>query len=190
MDLLSGVAPLKPTFTSATPKPMTSQQFLHSPLSVHQSLNLEGVFEGVISERQLSSLEDLFCQLVVRGVEDTEQQKQMIEAHFLERQTRAEYLYALIVCEYKRKKNVKRVLTLIEQFMLKDTQSGTGGDRLYRQAKVPNLMMIRIKILINFMQDYQKAVETADYLLMVTATSLDLTINVDGEVNFTRALDD
>ena len=51
-------------------------------------------------------------------------------------------------------------------------------------------MMIRIKILINFMQDYQKAVETADYLLMVTATSHDLAVNVDSEVNFTRALDD
>lgn len=115
----------------------------------------------------------------------------MIEGHFLERQTRPEYLYALIVSEYKLKKQVKRVLSLIEQFMLKDTQNAVGGgDRLYRQSKVPNLMMIRIKILINFMQDYQKAVETADYLLMLTAASNDLNISVDGEVYFTRALDE
>ncbi len=153
---------------------------------------MEGVFEGPPqSERGVSSLEDLFCQLAVRVLEDPEQQRQMLEAHWFERQTRPEYLYALIVCEYKRNKNVKRVIALIEQFMLKDTQGGgTSGDRMYRQSKVPNLMMIRIKILINFMQDYQKAVETADYLLMVTATSHDLAINVDGEVNFTRALDD
>jgi len=74
--------------------------------------------------------------------------------------------------------------------MLKDTHTGNSGDRIYRQAKLPNLMMIRIKILINYMQDYQKAVETADYLLIVTESSKDLTSNVDGEVNFTRTLDD
>jgi len=69
LDLLNKVAPVKQTFTSSS---MTSQQFLHCPLSFHQSLHdLEnGVFESVLAERSLTSLEDLFCQLIVRTIED------------------------------------------------------------------------------------------------------------------------
>jgi hypothetical protein len=39
--------------------------------------------------------------------------------------------------------------------MLKDTTTSAGGgntgDRVYRQAKIPNLMMIRLKIQVNFL---------------------------------------
>lgn len=61
--------------------------------------------------------------------------------------------------------------------MLKNTAIGNSGDRFYRQAKIPNLLMIRLKIQVNFLQDYQKAVETADYLLLITGLSTDLVVN-------------
>jgi len=40
-------------------------------------------------------------------------------------------------------------MKLIEQFLLKG-DSGGGSDKLYRQSKIPSLMLIRLKILINY----------------------------------------
>jgi len=52
----------------------------------------------------------------------------------------------------------------MEQFLLKG-DNGSGADRLYRQSKVPSLTLMRLKILINFNRDFQKGLETANYLL-------------------------
>lgn len=113
------------------------------------NLDPQSSLEPLALSRSLSSLEELFCQLIALVyASELDRQKELIDAHFLERQTRAEYLYAKIVCEYKLRQ-VQRVVGLIEQFMLKDTTTSGGGntgDRMYRQAKIPNLMMIRLKI--------------------------------------------
>ena len=79
----------------------------------------------------------------------------------------------MIVTNYK-KKQVRKAMLLIEQFLLKG-ENGSGNDRLYRQSKVPNIMLIRLKILVNFMQDYKKGIETAIYLAMLSKKPNDFT---------------
>ncbi len=44
---------------------------------------------------------------------------------------------------YYKKEKMQKVLALIEQFMLKE-------DDIYRQSKIPSLMLIKLKIHINF----------------------------------------
>jgi len=59
---------------------------------------------------------------------------------------------------------------LIEQFLLKG-ENGSGSDRLYRQSKTPSLMLIRLKIMVNHCQDFQKGVETGNYLVSLGTPS-------------------
>jgi hypothetical protein len=40
-------------------------------------------------------------------------------------------------------------MQLIEQFLLKG-ENGSGADRLYRQSKLPSLMLVRLKVLVNY----------------------------------------
>jgi len=72
-----------------------------------------------------------------------------MKSHFYQTQTRPEFIYHLIVTYYK-KKQVRKAMLLIEQFLLKG-ENGSGNDRLYRQSKVPSIMLIRLKILVNYM---------------------------------------
>ena len=81
-------------------------------------------------------------------------------------------------------------MILIEQFLLKG-ENGSGADRLYRQSKVPNIMLIRLKIMVNYLQEYQKGVETANYLVMLSKRPNEITdseISIDAE--YARTLDD
>lgn len=61
-------------------------------------------------------------------------------------------------------------MRLIEQFLLKG-ENGNGSDRLYRQSKIPSLMLVRLKVLVNFEQDFQKGLETAAYLVRLSGES-------------------
>jgi hypothetical protein len=98
-------------------------------------------------------MEELFCQLLVAHLNsDLKKLKEMLQFHFHETQTRPEFIYHLILTLY-RKGGVRKALQLMEQFMLKG-ENGSGADRLYRQSKIPSLMLIRLKVLVNHYQDF------------------------------------
>lgn len=132
LDRLSQEAPKVLTFSGDQ---ITSQQVLQPVISVHKSMSPsegeDGSCEYLVNERAFNSLEEMFCTLLAQMfLGDLKRHKDILKAHFHETQTRPEFIYHLVVTYYKRKQ-VRKAMLLIEQFLLKG-ENGSGNDRLYR----------------------------------------------------------
>jgi hypothetical protein len=79
--------------------------------------------------------------------------------HFIETQNqKPEFLFNLIML-YLQEQQYQKVTQLIDQFKCQDFQS-----QLYRQFKIPSILMIEMLLYCNIEKKFERAIECANYL--------------------------
>eukprot|EP00347_Sterkiella_histriomuscorum_P019334 403342040 len=142
-----------------TKQTFTNQKMSSLPyISVNKQFGRSYNIGLILNECKFNSFEEQFCQFITMiHSDDLKAQQKLVQHYFCETQTRPEFIYNLIVLYYKRQKT-KKVLHLIEQFLLRD-------DDLYRQSKLPSVYLIKLKISMNHHRDFQKGIEICEYLV-------------------------
>lgn len=116
---------------------------------------------------QIESVWDLFCELVTsQAPRGDKSAKKIILEHFMATQNqRPEFLYHLILIYFRERKFLK-VDQLLDQFFLHKINSS-----IYRQYRLPQILMIKLRLFYNIKAKYAKGVECADYLVEIVENS-------------------